>query len=174
WKLADDGKSLTLNLRKNALFHDGKPVTSADVAFTVMAIKANHPFKTMMGPVEKVDTPDAHTAIIRMATPHPAIVLCMSPALCPILPKHIYDDGQDLKNHPRNSKDVIGSGPFKVVEFTPSHRTVMEKFDKFFLPGKPYLDKIVININPDGSTLMLGFERGDLQLYPFVSLPTDL
>ena len=174
WKLADDGKSLTLNLRKNALFHDGKPVTSADVAFTVMAIKANHPFKTMMGPVEKVDTPDAHTAIIRMATPHPAIVLCMSPALCPILPKHIYDDGQDLKNHPRNSKDVIGSGPFKVVEFTPSQRTVMEKFDKFFLPGKPYLDKIVININPDGSTLMLGFERGDLQLYPFVSLPTDL
>jgi peptide/nickel transport system substrate-binding protein len=52
WKLADDGKSLTLNLRKDALFHDGKPVTSADVAFTVMAIKANHPFTTMMGPVE--------------------------------------------------------------------------------------------------------------------------
>ena len=38
WKLAEDGKSLTLNLRKNAVFHDGKPVTSADVAFSIMAI----------------------------------------------------------------------------------------------------------------------------------------
>ncbi|MEO6322777.1 MAG: ABC transporter substrate-binding protein, partial [Polaromonas sp.] len=52
WKLAEDGKSLTLNLRKNAVFHDGKPITSADVAFSIMAIKANHPFQTMLGPVE--------------------------------------------------------------------------------------------------------------------------
>ncbi len=174
WKLADDGKSLTLNLRKNALFHDGKPVTSADVAFTVMAIKANHPFTTMMGPVEKVDTPDPHTAIIRLSVPHPAIVLAMSPALCPILPKHVYDDGHDLKTHPKNGEGLIGSGPFRLGEFKPSQRVVMEKFDKFFLPGKPYLDKIIVNIVPDGASLMLGLERGDMQMYPFVSVPTDL
>ena len=174
WKLADDGKSLTLNLRKNAVFHDGKPVTSADVAFSIMAIKANHPFQTMLGPVEKVDTPDPYTAIIRMSVPHPAIVLAMSPALCPILPKHIYGDGQDLKNHPRNSVDVIGSGPFKVTEFKTGQRIVLERFDKFFLPGKPYLDKVVMNIIPDSSSLVLGLEKGDIQMYPFVSIPTDL
>jgi len=174
WKLADDGKSLTLNLRKNAVFHDGKPITSADVAFSIMAIKANHPFQTMMGPVEKVDTPDPTTAIIRMSAPHPAIVLAMSPALCPILPKHIYGDGQDLKSHPRNSADVVGSGPFKLTEFKPGQRVVLERFDKFFLPGKPYLDKVVFNINPDSSSLVLALEKGDLQLYPFVTVPTDL
>ena len=174
WKFAEDGKSLTLNLRKDALFHDGKPVTSADVAFTVMAIKANHPFQTMMGPVEKVDTPDPYTAIIRMSVPHPAIVLAMSPALCPILPKHVYGDGQDLKNHPRNGEGLIGSGPFRLVEFKPSQRVVMERFDKFFLPGKPYLDKIIVNIIPDSASLMLGLERGDIQMLPFASVPTDL
>ena len=174
WKLADDGKSLTLNLRKNAQFHDGKPVTSADVAFSIMAIKANHPFQTMFGPVEKVDTPDAHTAVIRMSQPHPAILLAMSPALCPILPKHIYDDGQDLKTHPRNSNDVIGSGPFKFVEFKPGQRVVLERFDKFFLPNKPYLDKIVISIAPDMAGLILNLERGDIQMMPFITLPTDL
>ncbi|MBU1358164.1 MAG: ABC transporter substrate-binding protein [Gammaproteobacteria bacterium] len=174
WKLADDGKSLTLNLRKNAVFHDGKPITSADVAFSIMAIKANHPFQTMMGPVEKVDTPDAHTAIIRMSTPHPAIVLAMSPALCPILPKHIYGDGQDLKNHPRNTTDVVGSGPFKMTEFQAGRRIVLERFDKFFLPGKPYLDKVIMNITPDAASLVLSLERGDLQMLPFITLPTDL
>lgn len=174
WKLADDGKSLTLNLRKDALFHDGKPVTSADVAFTVMAIKANHPFQTMMGPVEKVDTPDPYTAIIRMSVPHPAILLAMSPALCPILPRHVYGDGADLKSHPKNGEGLVGSGPFRLTEFKPSQRIVMEKFDKFFLPGKPYLDKIVITIAPDTASLMLALERGDVSMFPLVSVPSDL
>jgi peptide/nickel transport system substrate-binding protein len=174
WKLAEDGKSLTLNLRKNAVFHDGKPITSADVAFSIMAIKANHPFQTMLGPVEKVETPDPYTAIIRMNAPHPAIVLAMSPALCPILPKHIYDDGKDLKSHPRNSTDVVGSGPFRLTEFQAGRRVVMERFDKFFLPGKPYLDKVIMNITPDAASLVLGLERGDIQMLPFVTLPTNL
>ncbi len=174
WKLADDGKSLTLNLRKNVLFHDGKPVTSADVAFSIMAIKANHPFQTMMAPVERVDTPDAATAIIRMSTPHPAIVLAMSPALCPILPKHVYDDGTDLKVHPKNGTGLVGSGPFKLVEFTPGQRIVMERHDKFFLAGKPYLDKLITTINPDNSSLVLGFERGDIQMLPYQSNSIDL
>jgi peptide/nickel transport system substrate-binding protein len=174
WVLAEDGKSLTLNLRTNAVFHDGKPITSADVAFSIMAIKANHPFQTMLGPVEKVETPDAHTAIIRMSVPHPAIVLAMSPALCPILPKHIYDDGKDLKGHPRNSTDVVGSGPFRLTEFQAGRRLVLERFDKFFLPGKPYLDKIIMNITPDAASLVLGLERGDIQMLPYMTLPTDL
>ncbi|MGJ7541772.1 ABC transporter substrate-binding protein [Variovorax sp. LT1R16] len=174
WKLSDDARSLTLNLRKNAVFHDGKPITSADVAFSIMAIKANHPFQTMLAPVEKVDTPDPYTAIIRMSTPHPAIVLAMSPALAPILPKHIYGDGQDLKTHPRNGTDVVGSGPFRVTEFNPSQRIVLERFDKFFLPGRPYLDRLIVNITPDSATLMLGFERGDIQMVPFVTTPTSL
>ena len=78
------------------MFHDGKPITSEDVAFSIMAIKANHPFTTMMGPVEKVETPDPHTAIIRMSVPHPAIILAMSPALCPILRSTVMKRRFDL------------------------------------------------------------------------------
>ena len=174
WKLAEDGQSLTLNLHKNAVFHDGKPVSSADVAFSIMAIKANHPFQSMFGPVEKVETPDAHTAIIRMSAPHPAIVLAMSPALCPILPKHIYDDGKDLKTHPRNSRDVVGSGPFSLVEFVPGDRIVMKRFDHFFLKGKPYLDKLVYSVSPDSSSLALSLERGDVQMSGYLSSPPDI
>jgi peptide/nickel transport system substrate-binding protein len=174
WQLAEDGKSLTLNLRKNAVFHDGKPITSADVAFSIMAIKANHPFQTMLAPVEKVDTPDTHTAIIRMSQPHPAILLAMSPALAPILPKHIYGDGTDLKAHPRNTANVVGSGPFKLAEFRAGQRIVMERFDQFFLPGKPYLDRVILNIIPDNASLVLSLERGDIQMLPYISLSTDL
>ena len=174
WALAADGKSLTLNLRKNAVFHDGKPVTSADVAFSIMAIRANHPFNTMLAPVERVDTPDAHTAVIRLRTPHPAILVAMSPALCPILPKHVYDDGQPLRTHPRNSAGVVGSGPFRLVEWKPNDRIVLERFDRFFLAGKPYLDKVVIAMAADANTATMLVERGESHLLPFASEPAHL
>jgi peptide/nickel transport system substrate-binding protein len=109
-----------------------------------------------------------------MSAPHPAIVLAMSPALCPILPKHVYGDGKDLKTHPRNSTDIVGSGPFKLVEFKSGQRIVLERFDKFFLPGKPYLDRVIFSIIPDTSSLVLGLERGDLQMVPFFSASIDL
>ena len=57
WSFSEDKKSLTLHLVPDAVFHDGKPVTSEDVAFSIMAIKANHPFKTMFEPVEAVTRP---------------------------------------------------------------------------------------------------------------------
>ena len=52
WKVSDDGLQVTLNLVSNAKFHDGVPLTSEDVAFSVEVIKANHPFKSMFAPVE--------------------------------------------------------------------------------------------------------------------------
>ena len=164
WELAPDGKSLTLNLVKNAVFHDGRPVTSEDVAFSIMTIKKHHPFSTMLAPVESVETPDPHTAIIRMSEAHPAILLAMSPALCPIIPKHIYDDGKDIASHPRNSVDVIGSGPFKFKEFVPGNYLVVERFEQFFIPNRPYLDRIIFKVAADQSVMAIGAEKGEFGL----------
>ena len=80
WEVAADGKSVTLKLVKNAVFHDGKPITSEDVAFSIMTIKANHPFQTMLAPVQAVETPDPHTAVIKLSQPHPALLLPCRPA----------------------------------------------------------------------------------------------
>jgi peptide/nickel transport system substrate-binding protein len=96
WSFQDDGKSVLLKIRAGATFHDGKPITSEDVAFSIMAIKANHPFQSMFEPVERVDTPTPQIAVIRMKQPHPAILLALSPAFCPILPMHVFGDGTDL------------------------------------------------------------------------------
>lgn len=174
WEWSADGKALTLKLRPDAFFHDGQPITSEDVAFSLMAIKANHPFQTMFSAVEAVDTPDPHTAVIRLSRPHPALLIALSPALAPIMPKHIYGDGQDLKSHPRNSQNVVGSGPFKFKEFVPGKEVVLERFDKYFLKGKPHLDKLVYQINGDSTTLLIGLERGDIQMLPFMTDPTQL
>lgn len=168
WEVAEDGLSVTLNLVDNATFHDGMPVTSEDVAFSIMTIKANHPFKSMFAPVEAIETPDPLTVIIKLSQPHPALLLAMSPALAPILPKHVYDDGQDIKSHPANSAP-IGSGPFMLEEFTAGEAIVMKKNPNFFIDGRPKLDEIIIRIIKDPSALLIAMENGEADVYPFMA-----
>jgi len=165
WKISDDGRSVTLNLSEDAFFHDGRPITSEDVAFSIMAVKKHHPFKPMFAPVERVDTPDPHTAVIRLSRPHPAILLSMSPALLPILPKHVYGDGQDLKSHPANLAPV-GSGPFKLASYVPGKTIVLKRNERYFIPGRPYLDEIIIRLEKDPKAQMIDMERQEAHFLP--------
>ena len=164
--MAPDGLSLTLHLVKGAKFHDGTPITSEDVAFSIMAIKANHPFKAMYAPVSGMDTPDPYTAVIRLSKPHPAILLCMSPVLCPIMPKHVYGTDPNIRQNPAN-KAPIGSGPFKFVEWKPGDYIMLEKNKDFFIKGKPHVDRVIIKIIPDMNNRVMAVERGEVDAMPF-------
>jgi peptide/nickel transport system substrate-binding protein len=64
WETSPDGLSVTFHLRPGVTFHDGKPLTSEDVAFSLMTIQKYHPFSDMLSAVEKVDTPDPLTATV--------------------------------------------------------------------------------------------------------------
>ncbi|MEJ2164518.1 MAG: ABC transporter substrate-binding protein [Desulfobacterales bacterium] len=172
WEFSPDGLTLTLHLVKGATFHDGKPITSEDVAFSIMTIKKNHPFKAMFAPVEKIDTPDPNTAVIHLAHPHPAILLAMSQALCPIIPKHIFGDGQDVKTHPMNMKPV-GSGPFKFVEYKPGEYYILEGYDKFFL-GAPRIKKLIVKIIPDSVTRVTAMKNKEGNIDAFVTELKDI
>lgn len=173
WSISEDGKSITLKLRANAKFHDGKPITSEDVAFSLQTVKDNHPFKSMFAPVTGVDTPDPQTAVINFEKPHPASLLAMSSALLPIIPKHVYGDGQDPKSHPANNAPV-GSGPFKFVEFKPGEYIILEKNPDYFIEGKPYLDKIIIKNYKDLTSLALAVDKGEINMYPFLAATKDI
>ena len=128
----------------------------------------------MFAPVEAVETPDEHTAIIKLSKPHPALLLAMSSQLLSIIPKHVYGDGQDPKTHPANSENVVGSGPFKLVEFKRDQHVILERYDGYFLEGLPYLDKIVMRIIGDESSRTIALESGELMLSGFEQNPRDL
>lgn len=168
WSTSEDGLTVTFNLVHGATFHDGKPITSEDVAFSIMTTKDNHPFKSMFAPIGSIGTPDAHTVVINLDQPHPALLLAMSPALAPILPKHIFGDGQDAKSHPANSAPV-GSGPFMLDEFIPGEAVILKKNPNFFRPGKPLLDEIIIRIIKDPAALLIAMENGEADIYPFMA-----
>ena len=173
WTLSPDNRSITLVLRKNAVFHDGKPITAEDVKFSIETIRDNHPFKTMYGPVNAVTINDTHTAVIRLAEPHPAVLLALSTSLTPIIPKHIFGDGTDVKIHPRNANPV-GSGAFKLVEFKPGEHIIMDRFDRFFMKDEPKLERIIVRLFKDPTSLLLAFERGEVDVHQALTDPREI
>ena len=165
WEVSDDGLAYRFHLVEDATFHDGEAITAEDIAYSLNVVKNNHPFgPAMFGNVASVDTPDAHTAVIRLSKPTPGLMLSLQPLLMPVLPKHVYDDGQNIATHPRNMQDLVGSGPFKLVENDPSRHIVVERNDDFFIDGKPYLDKIVFRLVKDPLTRSLLLKKGELDL----------
>ncbi|WP_158969515.1 ABC transporter substrate-binding protein [Chachezhania sediminis] len=175
WTVADDALSVTFNLVDGATFHDGEPITSEDVKFSLEAVKANHPFgKAMFGKITEIDTPDPDTVVVHFSEPVPGFLYSLQPLLMPIIPEHIYGDGQELKTHPRNMENVVGSGPFRVVENNPAERLVLEKNPDFFIEGKPKLDRMVYPLVKDPLTRMLMLEKGDVDYAAFAGIrPTD-
>ena len=162
WEFSPDYRSLTFKIRSGATFHDGKPVTSEDVAFSILASKKYNSYKSMFETVTDVEAPDATTVIIRLSVPNAALLACLTPATAPILPKHIYGDGQELRTHPRNTQDVIGSGPFRLTKFEPRTEIRMAKYDNFFLPDRPFVDEVVYRADPSGNTILLQLQQGEI------------
>ncbi len=166
WTISPDARTYTFQLVKNATFHDGKPVTSEDVKFSIETVKANHPFGVAMHrALESVETPSPHTVVFRLSHPYPSFMSSLVPLLMPVLPKHVYST-EDIKKHPANVTPV-GSGPFKFVEWQRGRYLILERYDKFFMPGKPYLDRIILEFISDPAARMAALETGSVHLTPY-------
>ena len=171
WIVAPDGKTITFKLRQGVKFHDGKPFSSADVQFTIMEVlKKVHPrgintFKE----VTAVDTPDAQTAIFRLANAAPYMLAALSGYESPIVPKHVYGTG-DIRNHESANKPV-GTGPFKFVEWRRGELVRLDRNPDYWRSGQPYLDRIVVRFVPDSATRTALLEKGDAHVAGFGAVP---
>ncbi|HUB14777.1 MAG TPA: ABC transporter substrate-binding protein [Acetobacteraceae bacterium] len=171
WTTSADNLTHTFRLHDKAVFHDGKPVTAEDVAFSVDVVRANHPFgKTMFGPVSEVQTPDSKTVVFRLAQPIPALLVMCSSMTLPILPKHVFGTG-DIRRNPANVAP-IGSGPFKFVSYARDQQIELERFEEFgaIYPNRPMLDRLVFRIITDPMVTMLALSRGECHYGPFAGV----
>ncbi len=171
WTVAPDGLTLSFKIREGVTFHDGKPLTAEDVKFSIMDVaKVTHP----RGPntfrsVTEIETPDAHTVVLKLDKPAPYMLMAFSSYETPILPKHIYGEG-DLRAHPSANKPV-GSGPFKFVEWRKGSLIRLDRNENYWKEGQPYLDRIVARFIPDASTRTAALEKGEAHFAALGAVP---
>lgn len=163
WEVLEDGALYRFDLRDGVTWHDGKPFTSADVKFTFeeMLLKLHSRTKTSVGAaLESITTPDAGTVEFRFKEPYAPLLLQLDAVEAPMLPKHLYE-GTDVQKNPVNSKPV-GTGPFKLVSYTPDSELRLAANRDYFKEGLPHLDEVVMRIIPDKGNQVVALEAGEV------------
>ncbi len=171
WETGADGLSYTFHLRHGVLWHDGQRFTSADVKFSLENANGKlHPWgRGAFRAVSQIDTPDDYTVVLRLKQPSAALMFGTDSACGAILPKHIWD-GSDILKNPHNLSPV-GTGPYKFVEMIAGDRLRYVKNDKFFIPGEPTFDELVFRIIPDPAARVAAFENGEADTVYMNALP---
>lgn len=176
WTVSEDGLTYTFNLEENAQWHDGQPVTAADVEYTFAEVLAKvHPRGSSWWPnVESAKALDTHTFEVKLKSPYAPFLTMIASTLSSgalILPKHIYE-GADPRTNPANLKPV-GSGPFKFEAWEAGNNIVLVKNENYWKPNLPYLDRIVFRFTPDEASRLIAFEAGDVDFLHSYIMPID-
>jgi peptide/nickel transport system substrate-binding protein len=172
WAGSEDGRTVTFKLRDGAAWHDGRPFSSADVAFSALQVWKPHQNlgRVVFKDLEAVDTPDATTAVFRFATPTPfQLVRNALPALTSVVPRHLYE-GTDIAASPANLQ-LVGTGPFRFTEHKPGEYYRLVRNESYWQQGLPYLDSIIYRVMPDRGAIAAAIEAGEIQLCAFSAVP---
>jgi peptide/nickel transport system substrate-binding protein len=180
WEVSRDGLTYTFKLKKGVKWHDGKPFTARDVAFTFYSVldpKVTTPhrgyFDALVGfpeltnkdnpkkPEELAQKPievlDDYTIRFRLRYPYGAFLAVLVNPRAGIVPEHILK-GQDLNTAEFNRKPV-GTGPFKFVEWKRGERIVLEANPDYH-SGRPALDRLIYRVIPDTVVLLQELRAG--------------
>jgi len=167
WTASPDHLTYTFKLRPNVLFHDGTPVDAAAVKFSIerlMDPATKSGMRTFYKDVHSLEVVDPLTVQVRLKQPY-AFFLHMlaayrtghvlySPAATQ---KYSLDDRKQGK-----PEAVVGCGPFRLIEWVKGQHLVMDRFDKYFVKGLPYLDRVQIRVIKDPVTQMAAFQAGEV------------
>jgi peptide/nickel transport system substrate-binding protein len=154
-----DGRTYVYHLHDGVRWHDGKPLTSRDVAFTWRAIMSAHNnvlHREGYQEVERIDTPDDRTAIVHLRRRYPPFVTqfftTLQEGAKPVLPEHLLAKLNEINDVPYNALPV-GSGPFRFASWDRGQRIVLLANERYFR-GAPRLKRIELRVAPDLNTLM--------------------
>ncbi|PYM78071.1 MAG: peptide ABC transporter substrate-binding protein [Candidatus Rokuibacteriota bacterium] len=144
--VAKDGLSVTWRLKKNVVWHDGKPFTADDVVFNWEYVMDTGTAAVTIGQyrdIAKIDKLDSHTVKLTFKSPSPFWSASFCGPTGMIIPKHLFQafKGDKSREAPTNLKPV-GTGPYRFVDFKPGDIVRGEINPTYHVPNRPYFDQI--------------------------------
>ena len=161
WEISEDKLTYTFKLKENIKWHDGKPFTSEDVVYSynsIMNPKVDAPqLRAYYQEIQKVEALDEYTVKFTYARPYfLALEFCGG---MPIIPKHIFEEG-DINKNPAG-RHPIGTGPYIFSKWETGREIVLEKNPEYW-GEKPKIDKIVFKIINDPNVAFQVLRKGEI------------
>ncbi len=161
WELLPDGRTWVFNLFENATWHDGRPVTAGDVAFTYNLLAAVGNKTRWAGVailIDKAEVVDTHTVKIYLKNPYAPFMLRIASRIY-ILPEHIWSNISDVLTY--KNENPLGSGPFIFVEHVPQQYYKV-KVNEYYHLGRPLIGEVIYPIISDPDAMLLAFSKGEI------------
>lgn len=159
WELSDP-TTVVYHLRSGVTFSDGSPLTADDVVATVkyhLSPDSGSQVASFYSSVDSVEATDPATVTFKLKSPNAQFQYWAA-----VMAGFLFKKDQ-LGNHDLGTPDLLplGTGPYKLVEFVPAERVVLEARDDYW-GGKPVVKKITIVAIPDEQTRILAMQNGDI------------
>nr|WP_165666667.1 extracellular solute-binding protein [Pseudomonas otitidis] len=166
---SEDRSWVVFNLRPEARFHDGKPITAYDVAFSYRTLIGNgHPqYRTSLQEVKRVDILNRHRIrFVLKRAGNPLLILRLGEL--PVLPQHYWKD-RDFKA--TTFEPPLGSGPYRITQVRPGRGLVFERVKDWWgkdLPvnrGKYNFNRVEVEFYRDANVAFEAFKAGEFDFY---------
>jgi peptide/nickel transport system substrate-binding protein len=171
WSVAADGVTWTLELVDNATFHDGTPLTSADVKYSLELYRDTKDFPYLSSypdVFESIEAPDPTHVVIKTSAPVGNFEYRLT--FMYILPKHIWEKQADPVAF--ENLEMIGSGPFKLAEYKQGEFTRLA-VNKTYWKGAPHVDGVIFQTIKNADARVAAIQHGDIDVITEY-LPTAL
>ncbi len=170
WEISADGLTYTFFLNQTATWHDGKPFTADDVTFSFEAQASadtgssyTGSFNGAVASWEKVDDHTVKVTAVAATAP----VVFFGNSYCPIVPKHIWESvpfaewAADPGSIGQDPARIVGTGPFKFVEWTQGERVELAKNETYY-DKVPNIDTFLFLVWPDQISAVEALRAGDI------------
>jgi len=160
WKISPDGLIYTFKIRQGIRFHDGSPLTAADVkasydkiVFPPQGVRSSR--RTAFTAIERVEAPDPGTVVFRLKFPSASLIANLASPWNVIFPKKYLDQDPNYFK-----TKVVGSGPFKFKSYVRGSTFEGERNPDYFVKDRPYLDGYKFFISTETSVRAAAIRSG--------------
>ncbi|HQY44432.1 MAG TPA: ABC transporter substrate-binding protein [Paracoccaceae bacterium] len=176
YEISGDGLTYTFHLRAGVTFHNGRAMTAEDVKYSLDRVTnpaTQSPGAGFFGSIkgfdkmsdgsatslEGVTVVDPATVKIELSRPDATFLHVMAINFSSVVPKEVVDEfGADFGKHP------VGTGAFKLAEWTTGQRLVFEKNADYWREGVPYLDQVLFEVGQEPVVALLRLQNGEVDV----------
>lgn len=176
YTISEDGKTFTFKLRKGVKFHNGRELNADDVKYSIERVvnpKTQSPGAGFFGSIvgfedastgksetlSGITVVDPYTVKFELSRPDATFLHVLALNFAHIVPKEEVEKyGADFGKHP------VGSGAFKMTEWTLGQRIVFERFKDYYNPSLPKLDQITFEVGQEPVVALLRLQNGEADI----------
>jgi peptide/nickel transport system substrate-binding protein len=159
WEFNAEGTVLTFHLREGVTFHDGDPMTSADVVASLERVldeTTGAVQRTNLLSIADISAPDDLTVVLGLSVPDATLPAALTDVNVAIMSDASIEGGTA-------ATEPNGTGPYSFVNWTQGQSVELDAFDEYWGEG-PFVDGISIRVVPEEQSMLAALQAGEVHI----------